>query len=79
MTKSWHTECRMDAETYTVEAAGQLLYFTVGLDGAGRVVEIAINPPTGEGQTMQVLMLNLGIAISRAIQRRDPTTGGPIT
>ena len=79
MTRSWHSPTRLRCENFAAVIDSHKIHFTVSRDGDDRVTEIAISPDGKVGSSLDQMMVDLGLAISRAIQRRDPTTGVAIT
>jgi len=55
------------------------LDITVAYDKYGHVHEIAFSSRGTIGQGMDQMLVDLGIAVSRAIQDRDPITGDDIS
>lgn len=71
---------RMFSETVSFLLGGQhSVSINIGRSGAtGEVVEIAICEGGKLGTHLQLLLAELGLKISRAIQFRDPETGAEV-
>ena len=69
---------RQACDTYGTMIDGHGVHFTISRDGNDAVTEIAISTAGKVGQGIDQMMIDLGVAISRAIQRRDHETGQPI-
>ena len=66
---------RLDAENYTAVVADHEIDICIARTRDGIVHEIAFGGRGKIGQGMDTMLTDLGIALSRAIQQRDPTTG----
>jgi len=73
---------RLRSETYSLElkigAGSHRLDVSIARDGDDRVREVAFVGRGKIGLGLDTLLHELGIQVSRAIQRRDPQTGKPI-
>lgn len=70
---------RLQADTFDlVLGESYPLRLSVARDKAGRAVEIVLKPSGSAGKSggsLDLIMFDLGISISRALQGRDPGTG----
>jgi hypothetical protein len=74
------TPRRLASDTYSaVLLGGHLVTITVSRDAAGHPVEVLLTTGGKIGQAMDQMLVDLGVAISRAIQDRDPSTGLPVS
>ena len=66
---------RLPAENFETVIDGHSIGFTISRDPkSGHVVEVAFrHPKIGHG--LDLMLQDLGIALSRAMQGRDPATG----
>ena len=68
---------RLNATTYEMETEGHQLTLTAARDAeTGQLLEVVIHGPK-IGQTLDLLLQDLGAAVSRLCQNRDPLTGLP--
>ena len=68
---------RLASETYSIVLAdgGHHLDLTIARDDDGSVHEVAFVTRGKAGHGLDQMLVDLGVQISRAIQRRDPQTG----
>jgi hypothetical protein len=68
---------RLNAKTYELNCEGHQLTLTAARDAeTGQLLEVVIHGPK-IGQTLDLVMQDLGAAVSRLCQNRDPITGLP--
>jgi hypothetical protein len=68
---------RLNAQTYDLASEGQMIAVTIARDAeTGQALEIVLHGPK-VGSTLDLLFQDLGAALSRLIQNRDPVTGAP--
>jgi len=76
------TAGRLSADSYDVTLAESYpACLSVARDRAGNVVEIVIKPRGNTGKSgggIEIIMADLGIALSRILQGRNPNTGKPV-
>jgi hypothetical protein len=74
---------RLQSDTWSAaimrneEGVAHDVVITISRDSMGRPVEVLLSTGGKIGQGLDQLLVELGIAISRAMNHRDPTTGLP--
>lgn len=69
---------RLASDNFDIVVGGHALTLTVARDKDDVPREIAFIGRGKPGQQLDQMLVDLGIAVSRAIQRRSPETGAPL-